>query len=133
MRRPLGVIALAIYLAFEGVWLLLVGLGILPLSKFPLRGYWRILSILLGAGFELLAWGLFRLWNWARVAAMFLIFVVVGARLPFLWLRMSQLNTAFFWQIAEILFDLLVVWYLFRSATADHFLRVATQPATSAM
>ena len=89
----------------------------------PDRFFWADLG--LGLGLGLIGLGLFRLWEWARFTAMFVMFVSVGARLPLYFFKAKHLDVSFFLIVTEELVELFVVWYLFRAATAKHFSRPA--------
>ena len=121
MRRPLGVTTTAIYLCFIAA----VTVGEARLDFRLQRAHGLVWAeLIFGLGLSLTAWGLFRLWEWARFTAMLIIFVAVGARIPLFLLRTKQFDVSFFLILCEELFDSFVVWYLFRSATAKHFSRV---------
>ena len=122
MRRPLGVTALSLYFAFQGV-ILLGGAFVAILPRRSARFVW--LDLFFGAAFSLIAWGLFRLREWARFCGMLVIFVALGARLPLYLLGPRRFDTSFFLILAEELLELVAVWYLFRSPTAKHFARPA--------
>jgi hypothetical protein len=116
MRRPIGVIAVAIYFVFLSINVFLNTLIYRPLSSI---GFWfnSTFAVIL----VLISWGIFRLWSWARFAGMLIIMVGVGLTAPFFIIRERPFNASFFLFAATCLMNLFFVWYLFRSATAKHF------------
>ena len=118
MRRPIGIIAVALYFCCQSVAALVCAF---MYSRKDHMGFWFCAwSIVSG----LIAYGLFRLWEWARFAGMFILFVGVGLTTPSFILRTRQLDLSLFLMIAAYVVNLLLVWYLFRSATAKLFTRM---------
>src|SRR5262249_9794522 len=127
MRRPIGITALAVYFFYEGISLLLFIFLDLRMGRISVRSP-LLCAVMLGVvvpllmcnGLGLTGWGLLRLQNWARVTAMLVIVVAMGARLPLFLLRTYHFNLSFLLHLTEFLVDIFVVWYLFRSATVEH-------------
>jgi hypothetical protein len=68
------------------------------------------MMLLLGAGYALIAWGLFRLQNWARWAAMLVIVLGVIPLVPAI--SMAELGVPIFWYGFQIAVRVAVGWYL---------------------
>lgn len=118
MRRPVGIIAVALYFCYQSVAALVCAF---MYSREDHMVFWFCAwSIVPG----LIAYGLFRFREWARFAGMLIIFVVVGLTMPSFVLRVRQFDISFFLMIAGYVINLFLVWYLFRSATAKHFTRM---------
>jgi hypothetical protein len=78
------------------------------------------MALLVGAGWALIAWGLFRLHNWARWAAMLLMVIGVAALVPAI--SMAQLGIPIFWYGLQIALRVAVGWYLAQApAVVDAF------------
>ncbi len=93
MQRPAGVTVIsvlfflaAIYLWMIGVVKLLAPEAISLMSGAPLMYGLELagpyMAMLVGTGYALVGWGLFRLHNWARWAAMLVVVVAVAALVP---------------------------------------------------
>jgi hypothetical protein len=66
--------------------------------------------LLFGAGYALIGWGLFRLQNWARWAAMLLMVLGVASLVP--RISMAELGLSVFWYGFQIALRVAVGWYL---------------------
>lgn len=78
--------------------------------------------LLFGAGYALIGWGLFRLDNWARWAAMLVMVVSVAALVP--KISMAELGFPVFWYGFQIAVRVAVGWYLAQAPSAiDAFAR----------
>jgi|SRR5579859_4588450 len=131
MQRPIGVTIIAILFCAAGAYLwvlgatLLISPGTWPLtagSRFmyglELAGPYMIL--LFGTGYALIGWGLFRLHNWARWAAMAVMVLAVYALVP--GISMAVLGLQLFWYGLQIALRVAVGWYLAQSpAVVDAF------------
>ncbi len=131
MQRPIGVTIIAILFCTAGVYLwilgatLLVSPGTWPLtagSRFmyglELAGPYMIL--LFGTGYALIGWGLFRLHNWARWAAMAVMVLAVYSLVPSI--SMAELGLPVFWYGLQIALRVAVGWYLAQApAVVDAF------------
>jgi len=118
MRRPVGIIAVALYFCYQSVAALVY--AFMHWRENHMGLWFCAWSIVPG----LIAYGLFRFWEWARFAGMFILFVGVGLTMPSLILRTRQFDISLFLMIAAYVVNLFFVWYLFRSATAKHFTRM---------
>lgn len=132
MHRPTGVTAIAA--AFFLIAAYLMGVGVVMLvsqGKLPMLGGDPLLrglqaggpyaTLLVGAIWGAIGWGLLRLRDWARLAAMVLIISGAG----FLVARVALAASHFHWWLVagglEILVRLVIVWYLFRTPIAEQF------------
>jgi hypothetical protein len=135
VERPAGVTAIAIlffavaaYLCGVGLVMLLspgsasMALGAPLLGGLELAGPYMFL--LTGAVGALVGWGLLRLNNWARRAAILLAVIGVVLLVP----AVSSAVIGF--QIKSLAFGgfgvmlrVMIVWYLFQEPVADHFLK----------
>lgn len=78
--------------------------------------------LLFGFGYALIGWGLFRLQNWARWAAMLVMVVGVAALVP--RISMAELGLAVFWYGFQIALRVAVGWYLAQAPSViDAFAR----------
>ena len=68
------------------------------------------MMLLFGGGYALIAWGLFRLRNWARWAAMLVIVLGVIPLVP--EISMAELGFPIFWYGLQIALRVAVGWYL---------------------
>jgi hypothetical protein len=130
MERPasLKVIAalfflLAAYLVVIGVGEL-VSPGTLAITRATGITYGRELdgpqtAILVGAGWALVAWGLYRLHNWARWCAVVLLVVGVAGSVPAVSAAARDLGSRFFFYGAQVIVRVVVIWYLIFSGDAD--------------
>jgi hypothetical protein len=66
--------------------------------------------LLFGAGYALIGWGLFRLHNWARWAAMLVMVLGVASLVP--RISMAELGFRVFWYGFQIAARVAVGWYL---------------------
>ncbi|HTR64141.1 MAG TPA: hypothetical protein VMH85_00115 [Terriglobales bacterium] len=134
-KRPAGVTALAIALGLLTAYLW--GRGALALASPKVRPaiegttlrYRLTMDVygpfLMGGTWGVIGWGLFRLREWARQAAM--IFIIVGAGLLVPYFVFA--NSLFQWSVLlaalEVVIRLTIVWYLFRGSLAQHFSKPA--------
>ena len=128
MKRPLGVtviasfcILAASYLCFVGVATVVAPGEISIINRAPLTYGLRFVNpyvtILVGASWAVVGWGLLRLYNWARWAAMF--FSIVGfssalARIP----SASGSGRMLLLLGLHMAVRAAAVWYLFRSPSS---------------
>src|SRR6266700_2141407 len=93
MQRPLGITIIAFLFGAAGIYLWVVGvtrlvapnaISLMIVSRFmfgrELAGPYMIL--LFGIGYALIGWGIFRLHNWARWAAMAVTVISVASLVP---------------------------------------------------
>ncbi len=76
--------------------------------------------LLFGTGYALIGWGLFRLHNWARWAAMAVMVLAVYSLVPSI--SMAELGLPVFWYGLQIALRVAVGWYLAQApAVVDAF------------
>jgi hypothetical protein len=132
--RPSGVTLIAVVFCLMGIYLFGLGLVMLTPLRPPLlaaiislahrlRPLSPYVALGIGSAWIILGWGLFRLHDWARVVAMTLVFVGVGLELVRLALGPSHPYSTLAGGALEISLRLVIVWYLFRKATAERFLK----------
>jgi|SRR5579863_4092416 hypothetical protein len=131
MQRPAGVSAIAVIFLLAAVYLWTIGgvkliapeaISLMSGSQFmyglELAGPY--MALLVGAGWALVGWGLFRLHNWARWAAMLVTVVGVAALVP--EISMAPLGIPIFWYGLQIALRVAVGWYLAQApAVVDAF------------
>jgi hypothetical protein len=83
------------------------------------------LALLAGAVWALIGWGLLRLHNWARWAAMLLAAWGIAAVLAATAVGSGRHGWLLVCQGLEIIARLAIVWYLFRMPMADRFTKSA--------
>jgi hypothetical protein len=131
-QRPLGVTLVALLLTLIGVFLIGVTLArmfspglVLPIRHTAVLRTMGLVNsyfaILAGVVWILIAWGLFTLHGFARMAAMILIFMGVGFDVGLLVMGAPGFSRFPLWITASILVRLIIVWYLFRSPVAEKF------------
>jgi len=69
-----------------------------------------LMMLLVGAGYALVGWGLFRLHNWARVIVIVLMILRVAALVP--RISMAQLGVPILWYGLQIALSAAAGWYL---------------------
>jgi multidrug transporter EmrE-like cation transporter len=129
---PTGVVAIAIVFFFAAVYLGLVGavmlvspgtasmaLGAPLLGGLELAGPYMFL---LAAGvLGLVGWGLLRLNNWARWAAITIGFVGVVMLVPAVSAAAVDLRVSLVWGGLGIIVRVMIVWYLFQEPIKETF------------
>jgi hypothetical protein len=121
MQRPKGVLIIAALCSFAAVYLftlaaiLLISPGLISLmaGKYFLYGLQLAgpYMMLIGAGiYGVVAWGLFRLQNWARWIAMLIIALSVGPLIA--KISIVELGAPVFWCGLQIALRVAVGWYL---------------------
>jgi hypothetical protein len=131
MQRPAGVTILsalsllaAIYLWTISVVKLLAPEAISLMSgaqlMYGLELAGPYMAMLVGTGYALIGWGLFRLHNWARWAAMLVMVVAVASLVP--KISMAELGIPVLWYGLQIALRAAVAWYLAQApAVVDAF------------
>ena len=129
--RPAGVTGIsalfglaAIYLWTIGVVKLVAPDAISLMSGAPLIYGLELagpyMALLVGAGWALVGWGLFRLYNWARWAAMLVMVVGIAWLVP--KISMAELGVPVFWYGLQIALRAAAAWYLAQApAVIDAF------------
>jgi multidrug transporter EmrE-like cation transporter len=129
---PSGVVAIAIVFVLAAVYLGLVGvvmlvspgaasmaLGAPLLGGLELAGPYMFL---LTAGvLGLIGWGLLRLNNWARRAAIAVGFVGVVMLVPAVSAAAVDLRVSLIWSGLGIMVRVMIVWYLFQEPVTELF------------
>ena len=78
------------------------------------------MALLVGVGWALVGWGLFRLHNWARWAAMVVMVIGVAWLVP--KISMAELGVPVFWYGLQIALRAAAAWYLAQApAVIDSF------------
>ena len=131
MERPAGITGIAVLFFVAAVYLWAIGavklvapdaISLMAGQSFmyglELAGPY--MTLLVGGGYALLGWGLFRLHNWARWAAMAVMVVGVAALVP--KISMAELGAPVLWYGLLIALRVAVGWYLAQApAVIDAF------------
>jgi hypothetical protein len=130
--NPAGVNAIAIAFFFAAAYLGLIGIVILAspgavsmalgaplLSGLELAGPYMFL--LMSAVGALIGWGLLRLNNWARRAAIVVGFIGVVMLVPVVSAAAVDFRASLLWAGLGIIVRVMIVWYLFQSPTGEAF------------
>jgi hypothetical protein len=121
MQRPIGVtmIALLFFLAAIYLWTISVVKLVAPEAISLMAGSQLMYSLelagpymalLVGTGYALIGWGLFRMHNWARWAAMLVMVVAVASLVP--TISMAEIGVPLLWYGLQIALRVAVGWYL---------------------
>ena len=121
MQRPKGVTAIAILFALAAVYLwTIAAVKLLAPNAISLMSGARLMyglelagpymALLIGAVYGIVGWGLFRLWNWARWAAMLIFAISLVPLIP----KISQAELGFpiFSCGLQIAVRVAAAWYL---------------------
>jgi hypothetical protein len=131
MQRPLGVtvIALLFVLAATYLWTIgavtLIAPGAISLiSGAPLMYGLELagpyMALLVGCGWALVGWGLFRLHNWARWAAMLVLTLGIAWLVP--KISAAEIGLPLLWYGLQIALRAAAAWYLAKApAVMDAF------------
>jgi hypothetical protein len=131
MQRPTGIIIIAglfllaaIYLwAFAAIRLIApnaISLTRASQLMFGLELAGPYMALLVGAGWALIGWGLSRLHNWARWAAMLVMVISVASLVP--KISMAELGAPVLWYGLQLALRVAVGWYLAQApAVVDAF------------
>jgi hypothetical protein len=131
MQRPAGVTAISILflLAAISLWTfgavkLIAPNAISLMSASPLMCGLELagpfMALLVGSVYALIAWGLFRLRNWARWAAMGAITIGVASLVP--KISMAEIGLPILWYGLQIAVRVAAAWYLAQApAVIDAF------------
>jgi len=80
------------------------------------------MALLVGCGWAVVGWGLFRLHNWARWAAMLVMVLGVGMLIP--GISTAELGAPLFWEGLQVALRVAAGWYLAHApAVIDGFHR----------
>ena len=133
MERPAGITGIAILFFLTAIYLWAIGaLKLLaPEAISLMRGAPLMyglelagpyMALLVGGGYALVGWGLFRLHNWARWAAMAV--MVLGAWSIVPRISMAEIGVAILWYGLQIALRVAVGWYLAQApAVIDSFMK----------
>jgi len=133
MERPAGITGIAILFFLTAIYLWAIGAvkllapeaislmrGALFMYGLELAGPY--MALLVGGGYALVGWGLFRLHNWARWAAMAV--MVLGAWSIVPRISMAEIGVAILWYGLQIALRVAVGWYLAQApAVIDSFMK----------
>jgi hypothetical protein len=131
MQRPPAVTAIAILFCLAAIYLCAIGAvrlvapgAISLMSGAPLMYGLELagpyMALLFGTGYALVGWGLLRLHNWARWAALAVMVVGVAALVP--KISIAELGIPVFWYGFQIALRVAVGWYLAQApAVVDAF------------
>jgi len=131
MQRPAGVTAVAALFLLAALYLwtiaavkVLAPNAISLMSGAPLMYGLELagpfMALLIGAGYALIGWGLFRLNNWARWAAMLVMTIGIGSLVP--KISMAEIGVPILWYGLQIALRAAAAWYLAQSpAVVDSF------------
>ena len=136
MQRPIGVTAIAILFFLAAAYLSVIGavmlvspgavsmaLGSPLLSGLELAGPYMFL--LMGGAGALIGWGLLRLNNWARRAAIVVGFIGVVMLVPGVSAAAVDFRASLLWGGLGIIVRVMIVWYLFQAPVRERFSRSA--------
>jgi hypothetical protein len=135
MERPASVTVIAALFFLVAGYLVVIGVAefVAPGTLSVMRGtgvtYGRELTgpqtaISVGAGWALVAWGLYRMRNWARWCAMLLMVIGVAGSVPAVSAAARDLTWRFFFYGAQIMVRVVIAWYLAASPELiDAFVR----------
>jgi hypothetical protein len=126
MERPASVTVIAALFSLIGAYLIMVGIvelaapGTLALTRATGITYGRELdgpqtALSVGAGWALVAWGLYRLQNWARWCAIVLLVIGIAGSVPAVSAAARDLGWRFFFYGAQIMVRIVIAWLLVAS------------------
>jgi len=126
MQRPTGVTAVSVLFVLAALYLWTIGavkllapeaISLMSGAQFmyglELAGPY--MAMLIGCGYALIAWGLFRLNNWARWAAMLVMTIGIAWLVP--KISMAELGVPILWYGLQIALRAAVAWYLAQAPT----------------
>src|SRR6202051_3884588 len=121
MQRPAGVTAIAALFGLAAIYLWTIGMvkllapnaislmsGASLMYGLELAGPY--MALLVGTGWALVGWGLFRLHNWARWAAMLVMTLGIAWLVP--KISAAELGLALLWSGLQIALRAAAAWYL---------------------
>ena len=133
MQRPAGVTAIAALFGLAAIYLWTIGMvkllapnaislmsGASLMYGLELAGPY--MALLVGTGWALVGWGLFRLHNWARWAAMLVMTIGIAWLVP--KVSMAEIGVPILWSGLQIALRAAAAWYLAQApAVIDSFAR----------
>ena len=131
MQRPAGVTAIAVLFLLAAIYLWTIGAvkliapnaislmaGAQLMYALELAGPY--MALLIGVGYALVGWGLFRLQNWGRWAAMLVMTIGIASLVP--KISMADLGVPILWYGLQIALRAAAAWYLAQApAVIDAF------------
>jgi hypothetical protein len=132
MERPAGITGIAILFFLSAIYLCAIGVvkllapdAISLMRGAPLMYGLELagpyMTLLVGSGYALVGWGLFRLHNWARWAAMAVMVLGVAALVP--RISMAELGAPILFYGLQIALRVAAGWYLAQApAVIDSFM-----------
>ncbi len=133
MERPAGITAIAVLFSLAAIYLWAIGAVKLlapdAISLMTGRHFMYglelagpYMTLLVGGGYALVGWGLFRLHNWARWATMAVMVLGVAALVP--RISVAEIGVPILWYGLQIALRVAVGWYLAQApAVIDSFSR----------
>ena len=133
MQRPAGVTAIAALFGLAAIYLWTIGMvkllapnaislmsGASLMYGLELAGPY--MALLVGSGWALVGWGLFRLHNWARWTAMLVMTIGIAWLVP--KISMAEIGVPILWSGLQIALRAAAAWYLAQApAVIDSFAR----------
>jgi hypothetical protein len=130
-QRPAGVTVIAVLCFLAAVYLFVIGIVKLIAPEaislmsagqlmYGLELAGPYMALLIGSGWALVGWGLFRLHNWARWAAMLVMTIGIASLVP--KISMAELGVPLLWYGLQIALRAGAAWYLAQApAVMDAF------------
>lgn len=123
MERPASVTVIAAFFFLIAAYLIVVGVvellspGTILLARVAGVTYGRELdgpqtAISVGIGWALVAWGFYRLHNWARWCALVILVIGVAGSVPAVSAAARDINWRFFWLGLQIMVRIVIAWLL---------------------
>jgi hypothetical protein len=133
MKRPLGVTLIGCWCLLAGVYLCSIALvqiltpqAIPSLRHLPVVYALKLVSpyyaLAIGGIWAGLAWGLFKLHDWARWAAQIVLAIGIAFALPMMYFNHIHFGWRTLAEIADMILRVLAVGYLFAPKVMDAFL-----------
>jgi hypothetical protein len=137
MQRPIGVTIIAVLFCVAAIYLWTIGVvKLVAPNAISLMAGSRLMyglelagpymALLVGVGYALVGWGLFRMHNWARWTAMLVMVIAVASLVP--TISMAAIGVPVLWDGFQIALRVAVGWYLAQApAVVDAFAAKRTQ------
>jgi len=131
MERPAGVTGISVLFCLAAIYLWTIGAvklvapeAISLMSGAPFMYGLELagpyMALVVGTGYALVGWGLFRMHSWARWSAMAVMVVGVAALVP--TISMAEIGGLMLWYGLQIALHVAVAWYLAQApAVIDAF------------
>jgi len=130
-QRPAGVTAIAVLFSLAAIYLFAIGIVKLIAPEavslmsagqlmYGLELAGPYMAMLIGSGWALVSWGLFRLHNWARWTAMLVMTIGIAWLVP--KISMAELGVPLLWYGLQIALHAAAAWYMAQApAVVDAF------------